>query len=226
MAYFTQELFDFLDDLEANNDRDWFAANKQRYLEHVQEPALDFIEAIGPRLDAISPHFLAQPKASGGSLFRIYRDTRFSKDKTPYKTNTGMQFRHAAGKDAHAAGFYLHIQPGESFLGVGLWRPPTSVAYQIREYIDEDQEAWRAAAHDEPFSTTFTLGGESLKRPPRGFSPDHPLIEDLKRKDFVGSRPLTEADIVADDALDLVADSYADATAFMRFLCRAVEVEF
>src|ERR1051325_7956607 len=101
-ASFGPELFSFLGDLRANNNREWFAANKQRYEEQLLEPALAFIEAFAPRLEKISPHFRADPSPSGGSLFRIYRDTRFAKDKTPYKTNLGIHFRHEAAGNAYA----------------------------------------------------------------------------------------------------------------------------
>ena len=104
-------LFDFLRALRANNERPWFEANKARYREEVRDPMLDFIAAFAGPLAEISPHFRADPRPNGGSLFRIYRDTRFSKDKTPYKTNVGAHFRHAAGRDAHAPGFYLHLEP-------------------------------------------------------------------------------------------------------------------
>ncbi|MDF1567344.1 MAG: TIGR02453 family protein [Spirochaetaceae bacterium] len=137
------DLFDFLRDLERNNDREWFAANKERYEESVRDPALAFIAAIGPELRKIVPHFQAIPRAQGGSLFRIYRDTRFGKDKTPYKTNTGLHFRHEAGKDAHAPGFYVHLAPGEVFFGAGLWRPAGEVVLSIRNLIVGDSEAWR-----------------------------------------------------------------------------------
>ena len=95
-------LFDFLREFKANNERSWFEANKFRYHRDVREPMLDFIAAFRAPLADISPHFRADPRPSGGSLFRIYRDTRFSKDKSPYKTNAVAHFRHVAGKDAHA----------------------------------------------------------------------------------------------------------------------------
>src|ERR687888_1974338 len=138
-------LFSFLADLRANNNREWFAANKDRYEEHLLEPALDFIEAFAPRLEKISPHFRADPRPSGGSLFRIYRDTRFSKDKTPYKTNVGIHFRHERAKDANAPGYYLHIGPGEVFAGGGIWHPDTEAATRIREAIAADPTRWRRA---------------------------------------------------------------------------------
>lgn len=225
-AHFTPELFGFLADLETNNNRDWFQQNKPRYLEDVQEPALEFITEFGPRLRAISPHFRADAKAQGGSLFRIYRDTRFGKDKTPYKTNTGMQFRHERAKDAHAPGFYLHLEPGGSFMGVGLWRPTTAVAYAIREYIDENSDDWESAAHSAEFAESFSLQGDSLKRPPRGYDADHPLIEDLRRKDFIASHELSDADVVAEDFIDTMTDLCRGGSPFMAFLCRAVGVEY
>ena len=92
---FSPELFAFLRDLAENNDREWFTANKARYVAEVQEPALAFIEDVGMRLPEISRHFVADARTTGGSLFRIYRDVRFSKDKSPYKTQIGIQFRHA-----------------------------------------------------------------------------------------------------------------------------------
>src|SRR5262249_59486519 len=100
-ASFAPGLFSFLSDLRANNNREWFAANRDRYEEQLLEPALTFIDSFASRLEKISPHFRADARPSGGSLFRIYRDTRFSKDKTPYKTNLGIHVRPSRAKDAH-----------------------------------------------------------------------------------------------------------------------------
>ena len=107
------------------------------YRAEVRDPMLDFIAAFGEPLAAISPHFRADPRPNGGSLFRIYRDTRFSKDKTPYKTNVGAHFRHTAGKDAHAPGFYLHLEPGACFAGCGVWHPDGPTLAGIRDTIVE-----------------------------------------------------------------------------------------
>ncbi|MFP5332872.1 MAG: DUF2461 domain-containing protein, partial [Acidimicrobiia bacterium] len=200
--HFTPATFSFLRDLAANNDREWFAANKDRYVEKVQEPALEFITDFGPRLAKISPHFTADARTVGGSLFRIQRDTRFSKDKTPYKQNTGVHFRHERARDAHAPGYYLHIEPSGSFMGVGLWRPEAAVAYRIRQHIADHPAAWKKATQGKAFAETFTLEGESLVNPPKGFEPNHPLIDDLKRKDFIASVPLTQKAIVAPDFID------------------------
>ncbi len=226
MAHFTRSTFGFLQDLSENNDREWFNENKDRYLAAVQEPALDFITSFSGPLGKISPHFVADARAVGGSMFRIHRDTRFSKDKTPYKENTGVQFRHEAAKDAHAPGYYLHIQPGECFIGVGLWRPETSVAYQIRNHITEHPDAWKKATRRKPFTDVFEMAGESLVRPPKGFPDDHPLIDDLKRKDFIASRRLTQKEVTASDFLETFTGHCRAATPFMRFLCQAVGVPF
>ncbi len=225
-SYFTPRLFNFLKELEQNNNREWFKANQDRFEEDVREPALDFINDFAAPLEKISPHFMADTRKAGGSLFRIQRDTRFSKDKTPYKQNTGMQFRHERGKDAHAPGFYLHLQPGECFMGVGLWRPETKVAYQIRDHIAAEPAAWKRATRGKRFTDVFSLGGDSLKRPPRGYDEDHPLIEDLKRKDFIASTRLTQKVITSTDLMNTFTDHSKRAAPFMRFLCEAVGVPF
>ena len=120
---FGPELFRFLRDLKASNTREWFAENRERYEDAVRGPALDFVADVAPYLERVSPHFVADPRPSGGSLFRIHRDTRFGKDKSPYKTYVGIQFRHELGKDAHAPGFYLHLEPKAVFVGAGILAP-------------------------------------------------------------------------------------------------------
>ncbi len=188
---FSPALFAFLRDLRENNDREWFKANKQRYEESVLEPALELIADFAPRLHRISPHFVADPRPVGGSLFRIYRDTRFSKDKTPYKTATGIQFRHELARSAHAPGFYLHLEPRSVFVGVGIWRPDAATLGKIRTAIAESPEEWTAVRSKGGLGRGFELRGDSLKRPPAGYDPAHPLIEDLKRKDFIAVATLT-----------------------------------
>lgn len=224
--YFTPKLFVFLKDLAENNDRDWFKAHQDLYEEHVREPALEFINDFAAPLKKISPHFVADSRTVGGSLFRIQRDTRFAKDKTPYKLNTGMQFRHIAAKDAHAPGFYIHLQPGECFMGVGLWRPETKVAYAIREHIHEEQAVWKRASRGKRFTEVFTVQGDSLIRPPKGFDEDHPLIEDLKLKDFIASTRLTQKSITSDTFMADFTNNCKRAAPFMKFLCDAVGVPF
>ena len=225
-ATFGPELFSFLADLREHNDRDWFAANKHRYEEHLLEPSLEFIAAFAPHLEKISPHFRADARPSGGSLFRIYRDTRFSKDKTPYKTNLGIHFRHERAKDAHAPGYYLHIGPGEAFAGAGIWHPDTQAATQIREAIVEDPDRWRRATRTGAFAKQLSLGGDSLKRVPSWADAEHPYAEDLKRKDFFGSRRLNDADVVAPGFVEEYARMCRAAAPLMQFLCDALDVPY
>lgn len=224
--YFTPKTFKFLRDLAANNERGWFKDHQADYEAFVREPALDFIGDFDLRLQKISPHFVADTRKVGGSLFRIQRDTRFAKDKTPYKENTGMQFRHEAAADAHAPGFYLNIQPGECFMGLGLWRPETKVAYAIREKIAADPTAWKKAVRGKRFTDVFALAGDSLVRAPKGYDDDHPLIEDLKRKDFIASTRLTQAQVTSATFLDDFTDMCTRGTPFMRFLCGAIGIPF
>jgi uncharacterized protein (TIGR02453 family) len=223
---FSRELYSFLEELREHNDRDWFAANKHRYEEHLLEPALDFIEAFAPKLAKISPHFVADPRPSGGSLFRIYRDTRFSKDKSPYKTNVGIHFRHERAKDAHAPGYYLHIGPGEVFAGGGIWHPDTQAANRIREAIVEDPDRWRRATRTGAFAKQLTLGGDSLKRVPTWADAEHPHAEDLKRKDFFGSTRLSDKDVLAPGFVDEYARICKAAAPLMQFLCDALDVPY
>ena len=153
--YFSSKLFEFLNDLAENNNREWFKEHQDQYERYVREPALDFINDFATPLEGISSHFVADSRKVGGSLFRIQRDTRFAKDKTPYKENTGLQFRHASAKDVHAPGFYVNLQPGECYMGVGLWRPETKMAYAIREKIDQDPNSWKRATRGKRFTDVF-----------------------------------------------------------------------
>lgn len=223
---FTEQTFAFLETLAANNNRDWFDAHRGRHEEFVREPAFALIESMAPRLYAISPSFTAVAKKSGGSLMRVFRDTRFSKDKTPYKTNIGIQFRHEAGRDVHAPGFYLHLANDGCFLGVGIWHPDSEALKKIRARIDECGDAWLAARDDAAFRRYFVLAGDSLQRPPRGYGREHPLIEDLKRKDFIAICEFDRAVALRPEFADFMADRYTEAAPLMRFLCKGVGVSY
>lgn len=226
MSRFSRETFRFLSDLADNNRRDWFDDNRDRYERHVKEPALHFIVGVGERLHEVSPHLRADPRPVGGSLFRIYRDVRFSRDKSPFKTAAGIQFRHARGKDAHAPGLYLHIEPRNCFVGIGAWRPSGPALKKIREGLVDDPEGWRSAVGGGDFLSQFELGGESLKRPPRGFDPEHPLVEDLKRKDFIALAPVSQSFLTRPDLVDGFLSVCAAGGPFLRFLCGALDVPF
>ena len=223
---FSPALFQFMADLKENNNRDWFQANQSRYEDEVREPALQFISDFGSELRKISPHFQAIPKKVGGSLFRIFRDVRFSKDKSPYKTQTGIHFRHESARDAHAPGFYLHLEPEHCFMGAGIWHPDPATLQQIREAIDADPKGWKKARDTTARSGHLHLSGESLQRPPKGFAADHPLIEDLKRKDFIAVTDLTREQVLAPDFPAHFARLCKAGASLSRFLCGAVGVAF
>jgi len=223
---FEPSLFQFLEELADNNHRPWFQENKQRYEAEVLEPSLAFIREFASRLKKISPYFVASDRRVGGSLMRVYRDTRFGKDKTPYKTNVGIQFRHEFGKDVHAPGFYVHLAPGECFLALAVWRPDKDALALIRQAILDHPDRWKRARNDSKFRARFQLDGNSLKTPPRGYPADHPLLEDLKRTDFAGLQEVSEQDVLNPKFIDTVAASFAAARPFMRFLCAALRAPF
>jgi uncharacterized protein (TIGR02453 family) len=218
---FSSQLFAFLRELEQHNERGWFNANKTRYERDVKEPALAFVEDIGYRLPQVAPHLTADER----SLFRIYRDTRFSKDKTPYKTHVGIYFRHARSADADTAGLYLHLEQGHVFLGAGIWHPGTPALKRIRDALVARPDGWReAVAAVEP--TWKLADGESLKRPPAGYRKDHPLIEDVKRKSFAITSQVTQREVTGSGFLGEVEARAAGARPFMAFLCSALGVEY
>jgi uncharacterized protein (TIGR02453 family) len=225
-ASFTPETLKFLGELRDNNNRDWFNANKSRYEEDVLDVALQFIQSMQEPLAGIAPRFTAIPKRMGGSLMRVYRDTRFSKNKTPYKTNVGIQFRHEQARDVHAPGYYVHIDPDRVFLGAGMWRPAPDALRGIRERIAGKPVEWERVRDDGGFRRHFSLGGESLTRPPRGFDPSHPQIEDIKRKDFIAIRDLSIDDPIRPRFQQKVETALRAASPYMEFLCKAVNVPF
>jgi len=223
-AHITPELFAFFRELERNNNKQWFQSNRERYEQEVRLPLQRFIMDFQQPLERISRHFRADPRPVGGSLFRIYRDVRFSPDKSPYKTHGGIQFRHEQGKDVHAPGFYLHLEPDNVFAAVGLWRPDSHALGRIRETIASDPRAWLRAKTDPEFNRQYELGGDSLKRAPQGYDPGHPQIEDLKRKDFIAHVSLSEQQACAADFPDRYARLCIAAAPFMRFLTEALDL--
>jgi len=223
---FTSDTFAFLQDLDQNNNRDWFNEHKNDYENKVREPALQFITDMQPLLNDISSRFLATPKKVGGSLMRVYRDTRFGKDKTPYKINVGIQFRHFMGKDVHAPGFYVHLSEQECFIGAGIWRPDGPALSKIRHFIDENPRGWTKAINTADFKANFELAGDSLKRPPRGFNAEHELIDDLKRKDFIALSSITQDQVIDEDFVAMVAKKFKQADEMMYYLCTALDLPY
>ncbi len=223
---FSPALFDFMVELAANNDKSWFDAHRDLFIRDVRDPLLRFITGFAPRLKAITPCFVADPRPNGGSMFRIYRDIRFSKDKSPYKTHAAVQFRHESAGSVHAPGFYLHLAPGEVFVGLGLWHPEPGALKTIREHLVAEEARWREIRGEPRFVKALQMGGEAAKRPPAGFDPAHPLIEDLKRKDFICSTTLREEEACAPDFLDRFTELCQTGSPFMEFLTEAVGLPY
>lgn len=222
-----KDFFDFFVELKENNNRAWFEDNKPRYQESVQEPLLCFVEDMAPRLKKISKHFVADPRKNRGSVFRIYRDVRFSKDKTPYKTHGAIQFRHARGKDAHAPGFYVHLAPDEIRYGGGVWTPAAPALLKIREAIRDTPKAWTKIVEHPDFKNHFDhLRGDSLTRPPKGFSHDDPCLEYLKRKSFFAMAKGKKTATRKTQFLDDVEQAMIKAKPMMKFLTNAVGAPF
>jgi uncharacterized protein (TIGR02453 family) len=219
-AYFDLEVFTFLRQLKRHNDRDWFAKNKARYQACIVEPALLFIGDFAPHLYEISSFFVADARPTRGSLFRIYRDTRFSVDKRPFKTHVGVHFSHASGKDAHAPVFYLHLEPDNCFAAGGIWHPDNRALTKVRTAIVRGAEQWAKARKN------LTLEGERLARPPRGFDPNHPLIDDLKMKDFVASVPLTEEQICSNKLMRHFVSACRTMSPLVAFTAQALGLKF
>jgi uncharacterized protein (TIGR02453 family) len=224
--HFTARSLKFLTDLSENNSREWFMPRKADYESHVRAPFLALIEAMQPALASISPHFRADPKPIGGSLFRIYRDARFSSDKSPYKPWAGARFFHERSKQTPAPSFYLHIAPGDCFVGGGLWHPDPLTQRKIRAFIAENPSSWVQATQSKKFTSLFSLGGDSLTRPPRGFDAANPLIADIKRKDFVCVRPLSDAQVCHSGLLQQLALCYQGCAPLVDYLCAALDLEF
>lgn len=221
---FSPDLFAFLRELKQHNDREWFGANKARYEREVKEPALAFIEDFGYRLPAVAPQLVADKR----SMFRIYRDTRFAKDKSPYKTNVYARFPwvgrgsdHDSSDDGgHGASGYFNVMPGESYVGGGMWAPEKPRLDAFRAAVLDEPERVRAALEDPVFIAEFgpVHSHDSLKRVPPGFPPDHPMAELFRYKSVTFGHQLSDDDIRSPELPDILADSYAAAVPVLRFL--------
>jgi uncharacterized protein (TIGR02453 family) len=224
---FGKDFFAFFRGLKANNERAWFEANKPRFREDVQGPMSDFIATMAPHLAKLSKDFVADPRPNGGSMFRIYRDVRFSKDKRPYKEHAACQFRHRFGRDVHAPGFYVHLAPDEVFFGGGMWMPDPDALLKIRQRIAERPAEWKKVVTDKKFVQTFgSIEGEQLTRPPRGFDPAHPFIADIRRKSFVAGVDSTAKAAQSAAFVSEVAQTFRALSPLMHFLCAALDVPY
>ena len=222
---FRPEAADFLAELAQNNDRSWFQPRKAEFEELLKGPMEALVAAVAERFEARGIPLHADPKRS---IFRIYRDTRFSKDKSPYKTHLGANFpwiddsaaTEAVDGGAHANGGYFHVQPGNDYIGGGLWMATKPRLDAFRRAIVDDPDRVRAALEEPGFVAAF--GGveshELLKRNPPGWPADHPMAEMFRYKDIVFGRRLADAEIRSPDLPDILADAYAAALPVFRFL--------
>jgi len=219
VSYFSPEFFKFLKALARNNNREWFEKNKPRYERFVLASSLRFIKDAGKELRAVSPYLVADPRPFGGSLFRIYRDMRFVKDKSPYKTNVAMEFWHRRGGKKSYTGLYLHLAPGQSFAGAGIWHPDPPTLNRVRRAIVSRPEAWRQVKE-----SGLKVEGESLKRPPAGFDPNHPFVDDLKLKDITAGVRFTNAQVTGPRFMEDFIQASKKLDPLNRFLAAALSL--
>jgi len=223
---FSTDTYRFFVGLVHNNEKAWFEAHRAEYEDFVRTPALALVTALDPIVRDISPHYRGVAKKVGGSLMRLHRDTRFGHDKTPYKTNIGIQLRHEAAADVHAPGFYIHLDLESTFVGAGTWHPDPPDLLAIRRRIAERPEEYSQALAAAARTTGLVPTGDSLLRVPKGFDPGHPLATELRRKDFLVSADLP-ADLFFGPELVTELEAHFRASApYMRFLCQALGAPF
>jgi uncharacterized protein (TIGR02453 family) len=226
-SYFSDASFKFLRGLARHNDKAWFDAHRQDYEAHVRQPFLRLIADLQPALATISPHFRADPRTVGGSLFRIHRDARFSNDKSPYKAWQGARLFHERRREVAAPSFYVHLQPGGSFVGGGLWHPEPDTQRRVRQFILENPAGWKKAAHAPALRRRYELDdSDVLVRAPRGFPADFGFIDDLKHRNWVFWRPLEDATMTGPRLRRTLETDLAALAPFIDYLCAALDLEF
>ena len=212
----------FFRQLATHNDKQWFEAQRTVYEEHVRQPMRELIEELDARLAHFAPEIGGDPKRS---MFRINRDTRFSKDKSPYKTNAGCWFNHRAasrrvGSEAAegSAGFYFHLQPGKSFVGAGVWMPPRPLLEKLRDSIADDHRPFVRAVKSLPKRFGGLDDAHVLTRMPRGYAPEHPAAEWLRYQSFVSGRQLTDAQVTSAKLPGLLAREFEETLPLVRWI--------
>lgn len=211
----------FIQKVAENNNREWFAENKHRY-EEAKSDALKLVSQIIPELSKVDPLISSEtdPKKS---LMRIYRDVRFSKNKDPYKNNFGIWFS-AKSKGGNEPGYYLHIQPGKSFLAGGYWMPEPEHLKLIRQEIDYNFSDFEKVINDKDFKATFKLGfGNALKNAPKGYDPSDPNIEFLKLKSFEATTQIADEEFLKPTIVNKLISSFKTVNPLVAFLRNALE---
>ena len=226
-SHFTPASLKFLRGLARHNDKAWFEAHRQDYEAHVRQPFLRLITDLQPALAAVSPHFRADPRTVGGSLFRIHRDARFSSDKSPYKPWQGARLFHERRREVPAPSFYVHLQPGGSFVGGGLWHPEADTQRRVRQFILDNPATWKKVAHDPKLRRRFALDDtEVLSRAPRGFPADFEFIDDVKHRNWVFWRSLDDATMTGPRLRRTLEADLVALGPFIDYLCAALDLEF
>ena len=209
----------FLKDIDKNNNRDWFQENKPYYLE-AQGNVIDFVESVLQNMATYDEEIVKTDVKK--ALFRIYRDTRFSKDKTPYKTNFGISL--GIGKGSQNAGYYIHIEPGKSFVGAGLYQPDSSNLKKIRSEISTYRKEFLDIIHSKNFQKFYPElhQEDKLKNPPQGFDKENPMIEYLKLKNVLVLHKLSDAQVFSKDSATFVSELFEVAQPFNQFINNAI----
>ena len=227
---FSPDTFTFLKALKRNNRRDWFEAHRPDYERTLLAPMRAIAEEFDVRFARLAPEYVGDPKRS---LFRIYRDVRFSKDKSPYKTHAAMWIYHRApgrgvGKEIDGgAGFYFHVEPGASLVAGGLWMPPRHSLNKVREHFDADLAGWKRAVASPAITKKFggltdDEPGILLKRLPRGYDEGHAAERWLRYNSFTLSRSYTDADVLSPKVVDTAMKDFAAMLPMVRWLNRAL----
>jgi uncharacterized protein (TIGR02453 family) len=212
------ETLGFLTEIVENNNREWFALNKDRY-ETAKADVILFIEELIPVLAASDPEFPLEPQGKK-CLMRIYRDIRFSKNKNPYKNNYGISFNAKGNKGPE---YYLHLQPGNSFFAVGYWMPEAADLKNIREEIDYNTSEFLDIINAESFKSMFSISLEdSLKKAPKGYDPGHPQIGLLKLKSYLAILPIKDAELFKPTIVNHLKKAFESIYPFAQFLKKAV----
>ncbi len=225
-AYFSPATFRFLRALARHNNRTWFKAHQGDYETHVRGPYLQLIADLQAPIARLSRHYRADPRKVGGSLFRVQRDTRFSHNKEPYKPYAGARMFHERRREIAAPSFYLHLAPGDCFVGAGLWHPENHTLRNIRNFIVDNPAAWKRAAHGPAFRKRYEFWGQSLTRAPLGFPADHPLIADLKRKSYAAGVGFEDALACSPALYACVVENFKRLAPLVDYLCAAQNLEF
>jgi uncharacterized protein (TIGR02453 family) len=220
---FTKASFDFLKGLARNNKRPWFEAHREDYEAFLRAPMRDLVEEMDVRFARFAPEILGDPKRS---MFRIHRDIRFSKDKSPYKTNAGCWFfhrdgRHNVGQESEGggAGFYFHFQPGQCFTGGGLWMPPRPSLNKLRDAIVTDRKKFEKVALSPGIKKLGGLDEEdSLKRVPRGYAPDHPAGKWLRLQSYIAGGMVKDRDVLSGRLADVLEKEFKTMLPLVRWI--------